>query len=169
MTSATYATLQSGISAGAKGPADSTLRAYLDELTRLFVIEPLEAWSVHLRSPNRLRRTPKRYFTDPALAVPVLASSLAAVSRDFRAMGLLFESMAVRDLRVYTQSAGGHVYYYGDHGGLEADAVVEGLDGRWAAIEVKLGGASGRKRGNGIAEGRAVACQTPPAAANLRG
>ena len=57
-------------------------------------------------------------------------------------MGLLFESMAVRDLRVYAQSAGGHVYYYGDHGGLEADAVIEGLDGRWAAIEVKLGGAA---------------------------
>ena len=141
-TSATYATLQSDISAGAKGPADSTLRAYLDELTRLFVIEPLEAWSVHLRSSNRLRRTPKRYFTDPALAVAALASSPAAVSRDFRAMGLLFESMAVRDLRIYAQSAGGHVYYYGDHGGLEADAVIEGLDERWAAIEVKLGGAA---------------------------
>ena len=141
-TSATYATLQSDMSAGGNGPADSTLRAYLDELTRLFVIEPLEAWSVHLRSTNRLRRTPKRYFADPALAVAALASSPVAVSRDFRAMGMLFESMAVRDLRVYAQSAGGHVYYYGDHSGLEADAVIEGLDGRWAAIEVKLGGAA---------------------------
>lgn len=141
-TSATYATLQSDMSAGGNGPADSTLRAYLDELIRLFVIEPLEAWSVHLRSSNRLRRTPKRYFADPALAVAALASSPTAVSRDFRAMGLLFESMAVRDLRVYAQSAGGHVYYYGDHSGLEADAVIEGLDGRWAAIEIKLGGAA---------------------------
>ncbi len=141
-TSATYATLQSDMSAGGNGPADSTLRAYLDELIRLFVIEPLEAWSVHLRSSNRLRRTPKRYFADPALAVAALASSPTAVSRDFRAMGLLFESMAVRDLRVYAQSAGGHVYYYGDHSGLGADAVIEGLDGRWAAIEIKLGGAA---------------------------
>ncbi len=141
-TSATYSTLRTDLSAGGSAPADSTLRAYLDELARLFVIEPLDAWSVHLRSSNRLRRTPKRYFTDPALAVAALASSPAAVSRDFRSMGLLFESMAVRDLRVYAQSAGGHVYYYGDHGGLEADAVVEGLDGRWAAIEVKLGGAA---------------------------
>ena len=141
-TSATYATLRSDVSPGGSAPADSTLRAYLDELTRLFVIEPLEAWSVHLRSSSRLRRTPKRYFADPALAVAALAASPTAVSRDFRAMGLLFDSMAVRDLRVYAQSAGGHVYYYGDHSGLEADAVIEGLDGRWAAIEVKLGGAA---------------------------
>lgn len=139
-TAATYKTLRADLSAGGGAPADSTLRAYLDELARLFVIEPLEAWSVHLRSSGRLRRTPKRYFADPALAVAALASSPAAVSRDLEAMGPLFESMAIRDLRTYAQNADARVSFYGDHSGLEADAVIEGLDGRWAAVEVKLGG-----------------------------
>lgn len=139
-TAATYKTLRADLSTGGSAPADSTLRAYLDELARLFVIEPLEAWSVHLRSSSRLRRTPKRYFVDPALAVAALASSPAAIGRDLEAMGLLFESMAIRDLRIYAQNAGARVSFYGDHSGLEADAVIEGLDGRWAAVEVKLGG-----------------------------
>lgn len=139
-TAATYKTLRTDLSMGGSAPADSTLRAYLDELARLFVIEPLEAWSVHLRSSSRLRRTPKRYFADPALAVAALASSPAAIGRDLEAMGLLFESMAVRDLRIYAQNAGARVSFYGDHSGLEADAIIEGLDGRWAAVEVKLGG-----------------------------
>ncbi|WP_419840365.1 ATP-binding protein [Candidatus Poriferisodalis sp.] len=141
-TSATYNTLRADLSTGGSAPADATLRAYLDELARLFVIEPLEAWSVHLRSSNRLRRTPKRYFADPALAVAALASSPTVVGRDVEAMGLLFESMAIRDLRIYAQSADARVSFYGDHSGLEADAVIEGLDGRWAAVEVKLGGAA---------------------------
>ena len=139
-TAATYKTLRADLSMGGGAPADSTLRAYLDELARLFVIEPLAAWSVHLRSSSRLRRSPKRYFVDPALAVAALASSPAAIGRDLEAMGLLFESMAVRDLRIYAQNAGASVAFYGDHSGLEADAVIEGLDGRWAAVEVKLGG-----------------------------
>lgn len=140
-TAASYDTLRSDLSSGGT-PADSTLRAYLDELTRLFVVEPLPAWTVHLRSSARLRSTPKRYFTDPALAIAALASSPAALGNDLEAMGLLFESMAIRDLRIYAQSIGGHVYFYGDHGGLEADAVIEGLDGHWAPVEIKLGGAS---------------------------
>ncbi len=127
---------------GAGQPARSTLRAYLDELARLFVIEPLPAFSAHLRSSARLRRTPKRYFADPALAVAALGASPAALGRDLRTMGLLFESMVVRDLRVYAQSLEARVCYYGDDTNLEADAVVEGLDGRWAAVEVKLGGGS---------------------------
>ena len=141
-TPTTYKTLRADLSTGGSAPADATLRAYLDELARLFVIEPLEAWSVHLRSSNRLRRTPKRYFADPALAVAALASSPTVVGRDVEAMGLLFESMAIRDLRIYAQRADARVSFYGDHSGLEADAVIEGLDGRWAAVEVKLGGAA---------------------------
>ena len=123
-------------------PARSTIRAYLDELTRLFVIEPLPAWTTHLRSSARLRKSAKRLFTDPALAVAALASSTEFVARDTEAMGLLFESMAIRDLRVYAQSHNARLYYYGDSNGLEADAVVEGLDGQWAAVEIKLGGVS---------------------------
>ena len=97
---------------------------------------------MHLRSPTRLRRTPKRYFADPALAVAALAASAAWLASDLEAMGLLFESMAMRDLRVYAQSIDGRAYYYGDDTNLEADAILEGLDGQWAGVEIKLGGAS---------------------------
>ncbi len=128
--------------AGEEGspPARSTIRAYLDELARLFVLEPLPAWTTHLRSSARLRKSPKRFFTDPALAVAALTTSAASVAKDTEAMGLLFESMAIRDLRVYAQSLDAHLYYYGDSNDLEADAVIEGLDGQWAAVEIKLGG-----------------------------
>lgn len=142
-TAASQATLRADLTEqDAAPPARSTLRAYLDELARLFVIEPLPAWSVHLRSPTRLRKTPKRYFVDPALAVAALAASAAWLRGDLEAMGLLFESMAIRDLRVYAQSIDGRTYYYGDDTNLEADAILEGLDGQWAAVEIKLGGAS---------------------------
>lgn len=142
-TSASHATLLADLTEhGAGQPSRSTLRAYLDELTRLFVIEPLPAFSAHLRSSARLRKTPKRYFADPALAVAALEASPATVGRDLQFMGLLFESMALRDLRVYAQSLDARVCYYGDDNNLEADAVIEGLDGQWAAVEVKLGGAA---------------------------
>ncbi len=140
-TNATNATLLTDISDGdASPPARSTIHAYLDELARMFVIEPLPAWSTHLRSSARLRRSAKRYFADPALAVAALRGSPAAVGGDLEAMGLLFESMAVRDLRIYAQSLGARLYYYGDDSGLEADAIIDGIDGEWAAVEIKLGG-----------------------------
>ena len=141
-TTATVATLQADLAESwGSEPARSTVTAYLEELARMFVIEPLPAWAAHVRSATRLRRTPKRYFADPALAVAAMAASPASVARDVEAMGLLFESMVLRDLRVYAQAAGAAVYYYGDDSGLEADAVIEGLDGQWAAVEIKLGGA----------------------------
>lgn len=149
---------------GSAPPARSTIRAYLDELARLFVLEPLPAWTTHLRSSARLRRSPKRLFSDPALAVAALATSAEFVEQDKEAMGLLFESMAVRDLRVYAQSLDARLYHYRDSNDLEADAVIEGLNGRWAAVEIKLGG------GKAIAEAvdslRAVRSQIDP---NRRG
>lgn len=140
-TAASHATLRADLAErGAGQPARSTLRAYLDELARLYVLEPLPAFASHLRSSARLRKTPKRYFADPALAVAALGASPAALGRDLQTMGLMFESMALRDLRVYAQSLDARVCYYGDDTNLEADAVIEGLDGQWAAVEVKLGG-----------------------------
>ncbi len=142
-TAASNAALRADLTeGGVRPPARSTIRSYLDELARLFVIEPLPAWSTHLRSSTRLRKTPKRYFTDPALAVAALVTSSAVVERDLQMMGLLFESMAVRDLRVYAQSFGARLYYYSDESNLEADAVIDGLEGRWVAVEIKLGGGS---------------------------
>ena len=146
-TAATYNTLLADLTeAGSGTPARSTIRAYLDELARLYVIEPLPAWSTHLRSSTRLRKTPKRYFVDPALAVAALTASAPVVARDLEMMGLLFESMAMRDLRVYAQSFGARLHYYRDENNLEADAVIDGLDGRWAAVKIKLGGAAATKR-----------------------
>lgn len=149
-TSASNATLRADLTEGGAGPpARSTIRAYLDELARLFVIEPLPAWSTHLRSSARLRKTPKRFFTDPALAVAALATSSAAIGRDLQMLGLLFESLAVRDLRVYAQSFGARLYYYGDENNLEADVVIDGLEGLWAPVEIKLGGVSAIKKAMG--------------------
>lgn len=146
-TSATNTTLLTDVADTAGSPpARSTIRDYIDELTRMFVIEPLPAWSTHLRSSARLRRSAKRYFADPALAVAALSGSPAAVGADLETMGLLFESLAVRDLRIYAQSLGARMYYYGDESGLEADAIIDGIDGRWAAVEVKLGGGAAVKK-----------------------
>ena len=142
-TTASIATLRADLAEeGAGAPARSTIGAYLDELARLFVIEPLPAWFAHLRSASRLRKSSKRYFADPALAVAALRGSAAFLERDLEMMGLLFESMAMRDLRVYAQAMGAHLYHYRDESNLEADAVIDGLDGRWAAVEIKLGGGS---------------------------
>ena len=150
-TTASNATLLADLAEGGVGsPARSTIRAYLDELERIFVIEPLPAWSTHLRSPVRLRKTPKRYFTDPALAVAALAGSPSGVERDLEMMGLLFESMAMRDLRVYAQSFGARLYYYRDETNLEADAIIDGLGGRWGGRGDQARRRIGHPKGHGL-------------------
>ena len=101
------------------------------------MIEPLPAWSTHLRSSATLRSTPKRYFADPSLAAAAPRASPAGLRAD---LGLLFESLAVRDLRVYAQAAGAEVRYYRDSKNLEVDAVITRGAGDWAAVEIKLGG-----------------------------
>ena len=124
------------------GPSDrDTVRRYLDRLEEAFMIEPLPAWSTHLRSSATLRSTPKRYFVDPSLAAAALRATPAGLRADLAALGLLFESLAVRDLRVYAQAAGAEVRYYRDSKNLEADAVITRGAGDWAAVEIKLGGA----------------------------
>lgn len=125
---------------GADGPLkDDTVREYLAALERLMVVEDQPAWSVHLRSKHRLRTAPKRHFTDPSLAVAALRATPERLLQDLDLFGLLFESLVVRDLRVYAQAADAHVLYYRDSSGLEVDVIVEAGDGRWVALEVKLG------------------------------
>ena len=102
------------------------------------VVENQPAWSPHLRSRRRLRQAPKRHFVDPSLAVGALRATPERLLEDLSLFGLLFESLVVRDLRVYAQAADAGVLQYRDSKGLEVDAIVEGLDGRWAAFEVKL-------------------------------
>ena len=126
---------------GGAGPAmkPETVAEYLDALERLMVVENQPAWSPHLRSRATLRSSPIRHFVDPSLAVAALRSSPEALVADPEFLGFLFESMVIRDLRVYAQAADAEVFHYREKGGLEVDAVVEAADGRWAAFEIKLG------------------------------
>lgn len=117
------------------------VRKYLDALSRVFVVEEQPAWTTHLRSKIRLRTAPKWHFIDPSLAAAALGASRRALLDDLNALGLLFESMCIRDLRAHADQLGGAVYHYRDGSGLEVDAIVELSDGRWAAFEIKMGGA----------------------------
>lgn len=125
---------------GSDGPlARETVSEYLSALERLMVIEDQPAWAPHLRSQSLLRNSPKRHFVDPSLAVAALRGSSARLLADLQLMGFLFESLVIRDLRIYAQAHDGAVLQYRDNTGLEVDAVIETGDGRWAAFEVKLG------------------------------
>ncbi len=118
----------------------TTATEYQRSLQRLFVVEDAPCWRTHLRSRATLRAAPKRHFVDPSLAVAALGASPERLRTDLQALGFLFESLVVRDLRIYAQASGATVYHYRDSDQLEADAVIEARDGRWIAAEVKLGG-----------------------------
>jgi predicted AAA+ superfamily ATPase len=125
---------------GSSDPMDRhTVREYINALMRVFVVEDQPAWHPALRSASRIRQAAKRHFVDPSIAVAALGASPALLERQVDTLGLLFESLVVRDLRIYAQAFDGHVFHYHDNTGLEVDAVVESPDGRWAAFEVKLG------------------------------
>ena len=116
-----------------------TAEAYLTALERLMIVEDQPAWAPHLRSRSRLRGAPKRHFVDPSLAVAALRADPDRLLRDLAWFGFLFESLVVRDLRVYAQHRDAEVLQYRDNTGLEVDAIVQAADGTWAAFEVKLG------------------------------
>ena len=138
-TEASQTTL--ALDAGGERPLHrDTVRAYLDSLERVFAIEDQPAWSARLRSRSRLRRSSKRHFVDPSLAVAALRAGPNRLERDLELLGLLFESLVLRDLRVYAGAHDGEVYHYRDNTGLELDAVVETAAGAWLAVEAKLGG-----------------------------
>ncbi|MCY4075321.1 MAG: DUF4143 domain-containing protein [Acidobacteria bacterium] len=126
------------------GGADAALKAhtaqaYLSALARLMIVEDQPAWTPHLRSRATLRSTPKRHFVDPSLAVSALRATPDRLLGDLNLLGLFFESLVVRDLRIYAQANDSEVLHYRDNTGLEVDAVVQAADGRWAAFEIKLG------------------------------
>ncbi len=116
-----------------------TVTAYLDALERLMVVENQPAWGPHMRSRVVLRSSPKRHFVDPSLAVAALGAGPDRLLRDLSMLGLLFESLVIRDLRVLSQPLDGTISHYRDDTGLEVDAIVHLTDGRWAAFEMKLG------------------------------
>lgn len=124
---------------GAGGGMDPhTVLDYISALDRVFVVEDLQAWRPSLRSRSRLRSQEKHHFTDPSLAVAALGTGPERLVLEVDTLGLLFESMVVRDLRVFAQAMDATVLAYLDET-IEADAIIETRDGRWGAFEVKLG------------------------------
>ena len=138
-TEASVATLCADTSGDAP-LSPETVSAYLRTLGRLYVVEDQPAWSIRLQSRARLRKAPKRHFACPSLAVAALEVDERRVRSDLQYCGLLFESLAVRDLRAYADPLGGTVFHYRDSNDLEVDAVIEMRNGDWMAFEVKLGG-----------------------------
>ena len=117
-----------------------TFSDYLEALNDLYILEDMEAWNPNIRSKTSIRSTPTRHFVDTSIACRALNIMPDDLMRDLESFGLFFEDLAVRDLRVYAGTLGGEVRHYRDNDGLECDAVVHLEDGRWGAIEIKLGG-----------------------------
>ena len=138
-TSAAISTLVADVRGSGAAMKTDTAAEYLEALERLMIVEDQPAWAPHLRSRTTLRTTPVRHFADPSLAVAALRATPKRLLGDLEYFGFLFESMVVRDLRIYAQASDAEVFHYREKGGLEVDAVVEADDGRWAAFEVKLG------------------------------
>ena len=130
------------LAAGSNNFSLDTLYDYVNSLKKIFVIEDMEAWSPNLRSKTAIRTSDTRYFTDPSIATSAMGVGPDDLVGDLNTMGLVFETMAVRDLRVYAEALGGKVFHYRDKNGLECDAVIHLRNGKYGLTEVKLGGES---------------------------
>ena len=138
-TLASVQTIKNDIEATDVSISDKTISSYLNALRRIFVVEDLPAWLPSMRSKTAIRTSSKRHFVDPSIATAVLRTNPDGLLNDFKTFGFLFESLCTRDIRVYAQAIDGDVFHYRDKSGLESDLIVRLRDGRWAAIEVKLG------------------------------
>jgi predicted AAA+ superfamily ATPase len=138
-TTSTFQTIRKDMEATDIGLSDKTIQTYMNALRRIFVIEDLPAWAPSLRSKTAIRTSEKRHFVDPSIATAVLRTNPNGILADFTFFGFLFEALCTRDIRIYAQAIDGDVFHYRDKSGLETDLIVRLRDGRWAAIEVKLG------------------------------
>ena len=138
-TMASNVTIMKDLEGDEKGITAPTLDVYMNALRRIFVVEDQPAWSPSMRSKTAIRTASKRQFTDPSIASAVLRTTPKGLLEDFNTFGFLFESLCTRDMRIYAQANDGEVFHYRDKSGLESDMIVALNDGRWAAIEVKLG------------------------------
>lgn len=121
---------------------ENTISSYIKALKKLFVIEDMEAWNPNLRSKAAIRTADTRYFTDPSMATAALGIGPADLMKDLNTLGLFFETLAVRDLRVYAEANDGQVFHYRDNNNLECDAVIHLRNGHYGLVEIKLGGES---------------------------
>ncbi len=119
---------------------DDTVYAYTNALRKIFVIEDMPAWNPNLRSKTAIRTSDTRYFIDSSIATASLGLGPEDLIKDLNTMGLFFETMCVRDLRVYAEIIDGEVYHYRDKSGLECDTVIHLRNGSFGLIEIKLGG-----------------------------
>lgn len=119
---------------------DATIASYLNALRKIFVIEDMEAWNPNLRSKAAIRTTDTRYFVDPSIAIASLGLGPNDLMKDLNTLGLLFETLVVRDLRVYAEALDGSVFHYRDNNGLECDSVLHLRNGHYGLVEIKLGG-----------------------------
>jgi len=126
---------------------EETISSYLGALRKIFVVEDMPAWCPQLRSKAVIRTADTRYFTDPSIATAAMGVGPDDLLNDMRTFGLLFETMAVRDLRVYADALDGSVSHYHDANGLECDAIVHLRNGRFGLIEIKLGGKEAIEKG----------------------
>lgn len=120
--------------------SNGTVDDYIKALKKLFVIEDMSAWNPNLRSRTAIRTSDTRYFIDPSIAVAALGAGPNDLINDLETFGLLFETMCIRDLRVYTSALNGSVYHYRDKNGLECDAIIHLRNGDYGLVEIKLGG-----------------------------
>ena len=142
-TQASIATLREDLKNNDASSLDeNTINSYLDALRKIFVIEDMPAWNPNLRSKTAIRTSDTRYFVDPSIATAALEIGPMDLINDLNTMGLFFETLCVRDLRVFAESLNGKVYHYRDKNGLECDAVIHLRGGRYGLIEIKLGGQS---------------------------
>ena len=134
---------------GTPSMGEDTIASYIQALKKIFVIEDMPAWNPNLRSKTAVRTSDTRYFVDPSIGVAALGLGPEDLINDLNTFGLLFETMCIRDLRIYADALGGQVYHYRDKNGLECDAVIHLRNGSYGLIEIKLGGDTLIERGAG--------------------
>lgn len=138
---ATLGTILADITAGGNYEvSDKTISDYIEALRKIFLIEDAEAWNPNLRSKTAIRSSDTRYFVDPSIAAGAIGIGPGDLVKDPNTMGLLFETLCVRDLRVYAESLDGKVFHYRDKNDLECDAVIHLRNGSYGLVEIKLGG-----------------------------
>ena len=119
--------------------SEKTIADYLNALSKLYIIDDVMAWKPKLRSKTDIRTTNKRCFVDPSLAIAALGASDKDLLMDFKTFGLIFEALCLRDLKIYADCLNGDVFFYRDKSGLECDAIIHLKNGKWGAIEIKIG------------------------------
>ena len=166
---ATYKTIINDMFGAEENPLsvidEGRVRAYLDALKGMYIVEEVPGWAPPPRDRKRFATKPKRYLADPSLACALLGMSPAALLADWQTFGLVFENMAVRDLSVYARALDllddVPVRYYRDDSGVEADAIVQLADGRWAAFEFKVSEDKVEKGVASLERMRRKVCENP--------